>query len=512
MKVLTQGKFIDDLQAILLSMEHNSCLIDARSGKEVSGIELFSLLKRCSSYLKQNGVADGGNVVCMLPNSIEKIILFLTCATQGFGFVPLEASASQREVINACNSFSPDIVIQITDVNCVLPSEYLNKHRVVALSGNLFEWLPESKDEIFSDNRKAGKLYISTSGSTGNPKFMQIDCETLWGSAKAFTNFHSDLVKETRFYNNMPMAYLGGLFNLCLIPLSVSASIVVAAPNSATNVLNFWQDVIRYNVGVIWLTPTMVRSLIKIFKPRWTERDSANLTLRVGFLGTAPISLKEKKEFESIFDVMLLENYALSETTFITSETPESREFRLEGSVGEVLPWVEVRLEETLDDSGHYSRILVKSDFLMDGYLLDGKKFDFINKNSWFDTADAGYISKGTLLLSGRLRDIIKKGGVFVNLAEAEFLVRQMHEVLDAACLAIEHDFYGEDYILFIVVETERVSQNNDVIETVREHLGNTLVQSKWPTEIYLVDAIPKTKSGKVSKPGLLKLLEDLNE
>ncbi len=86
------------------------------------------------------------------------------------------------------------------------------------------------------------------------------------------------------------------------------------------------------------------------------------------FLGTAPVSLKEKQKFAQIFKVQPLENYGLSETTFISSESIKNISFRTESSIGQVMPDVEVKLIP-VDDGKAVTEIWVKTPYLMLGYL-----------------------------------------------------------------------------------------------------------------------------------------------
>lgn len=500
--------FFNEIHSKFESIGDNLVFIDARSSQTVNGFQLRSLLHRCSCFIRENGLRPGDNVVSLLPNSIEKILLFLTCATEGFGFVPLDPCASSREINHVFNKLTPKLIVDLINVNSVIPDEHKSKCHSISFSSEHFDWLPPAGEETRQDPKQSGKLFISTSGSTGEPKFIKIDCLNLWKSAQAFTMFHDGVLEGALFYNNMPMAYLGGLFNLCLIPLSNSSPVVIAEPDAAGNVLRFWQDVIRYKVQAIWLTPTMLRALLKIFKKRWTVQDTKRLSVTIGFLGTAPISLEEKKEFESVFGIRLLENYGLTETTFITSETLESRALREDGSVGEILPWVEVMLNSEDSESRSSKNIMIKSNYLMDGYFHGNGVLDEVDKNNWFDTGDLGHLVGKTLVLSGRSRDIIKKGGVFVNLAEIELIARQMPGVSDVACLKIEHEFYGEDYVLFVTVNSDGLSKSVNIRTDVRKYLNDALVQNKWPSEIYVVREIPKTKSGKTSKPGLNLLFD----
>jgi acyl-CoA synthetase (AMP-forming)/AMP-acid ligase II len=222
------------------------------------------------------------------------------------------------------------------------------------------------------------------------------------------------------------------------------------------------------------------------------------------FLGTAPIDLATKRRFEEMFGRLLFENYALSETTFLTSETAASVNRRSEGSVGEALPYVSLSFRPVKDEeSGLDAReILVKSPYLFDGYLdANGTVSKILDEESRLATGDVGYLNaQGTLVVSGRTRDIIKKGGYFIPLREIEILAESLDRVREAAAVPIRHNFYGESYVLFVV---PREAEDAGLRDRVRRAIHERLDQYRWPEDVVAVDALPRTISGKIRKSAM---------
>ena len=217
----------------------------------------------------------------------------------------------------------------------------------------------------------------------------------------------------------------------------------------------------------------MLRSLVRVVGPRWSSIPTAGLKVSTTFLGTAPIDVEEKEAFENIFGIPVLENYGLSETTFITAEKPADVVSRVQRSVG-----------------------------------FDGK-FLPVKSDDWFDTGDIGHMNGATLVLDGRIRDVIKKGGILIHLPEVDALMRQYPHVVDVATVDVPHAFYGEDYGLFLVFDGEVAVSEAERLNRVRAYLTNNLVQTKWPSRIISVKAIPRTRSGKVAKVELRKLFKE---
>lgn len=496
--------FDKDFTTLVASKAGTTVLIDEETGREFSWTKLDAVVVQVQRWLAGNGVRPGQVVLSLLPNSVEALALFFACVRYGYGYAPLPPSSSTREIQQICAMVSPTLAVILADADDRM-AQVPNRPKTHLVQLDLaFAWAAgagNSSAAVGAASGASGKLYMATSGSTGTPKLMVIDGNKLWSSGCAFVAENSFLGADVCFYNIMPMSYLGGLFNLGLIPLACGGRVLVAPAFAGSTVLRFWQEVIRFGVTVLWLTPTMLRSLVRVVGPRWNSLPKAGLKVSAAFLGTAPIDLEEKEAFEKIFGIPLLENYGLSETTFLTAEKPADVGKRLQRSVGPVLPWVEMRLTE--------SKIEVRTPFIVDGYMGSDGKLQPVKPDEWFDTGDIGHLHDATLVLDGRIRDVIKKGGVLIHLPEVDTLMRQYPHVVDVATVDVPHAFYGEDYVLFLVFDSEAVSSEADRLNGVRAYLANNLVQTKWPAHIIPIDAIPRTQSGKVAKSELRNLVKE---
>lgn len=496
-------KFALEFRALVARNPDGVALIDARNGPQWTYGALDHLVSRVGHWLEVQKLSPGDTILSLLPNSVEALTIFLAALRYGYHLAPLPPGAAAREIDRLHSLVQSRLIIALPDL--ALPGHLLEGVglRQIATDGR-FLWLPDdrSRPEIARYDRK-GKLLIATSGSTGEPKVMVIDGDTLWAAGKAFVSENRFVSSSDRFYNIMPVSYLGGLFNLGLLPLAAGASVVVADAFSGVGALRFWPDISRFGVTVLWLVPTMIHSLLAVTARRGQVDRS---TVRTSFLGTAPIDLKTKTKFEATFGIDLLENYALSETTFLTSETLETRGQRVEGSVGEPLRYADINLAPLEADGADasYREIRIRSPFLFDGYLgPDGSIALPCDADGYFRTGDLGHFDSGRLVLDGRRKDVVKKGGILVNLPEIESLAGEHPAVAEAAAAGVPHDFYGEDYVLFLRL-SEGFSEAS--VDDVRTFLCENLIRSKWPSDIRLIAELPRTRSGKIAKGELIKL------
>ena len=465
-------------------------------GRSLNYRNLFDYVDKAQAFLISHGVNHGDTVVALLPNAIETLVFFLACLRGGYTYAPLPCTSTLVEVrqwkeltqSHMCLIASPvsnSVKVQIADMEW---------NTLFIPIGGDFEWMGDST----SEPGIVGRLIMASSGSTGEPKAIVLDGDRLWSSALAFLRYHQIDTNDIRFWNYLPMSYLGGLFNLGLIPLAAGGSIYIDDPFSGKTFLTFWSIVERFKINSLWLVPSILRGLLTLAErvgqailPTCVERC---------YVGTAPISLQEKRKFLQVFGIEPLENYGLSETTFISSEHSHNLALRREGGVGSVMPDIDVKLSEIEVDGVTMQEILVRTPFFMLGYLdRQGVLQIPLDDNGFMRSGDYGRFSDGQLLITGRRRDIIKKGGILIPLREIELLAEGVDGILEAAAARVEHPFYGESFHLYILTK-QPVRDEKAFLSHFSGQLHEQLVRHKWPDQIFLCSDFPRTISGKVQK------------
>ncbi len=502
---LALRSFRADFDALCSEKSHSRAIIDARTGRVWTYSAMHEAAAGVGALLAAQGIRPGDRVFSILPNGVEQFFSFLASLRLGADFCPispLSTASEARRFALLCKS-----AVGLVPDSCdqALAEELRNatsKKKLLrfALGGDL----PSGACARAPASAAAAKLILFTSGTVSAPKAIVIDTDRLWSSACAWTKFHSFLGHDSRFYNILPMSYLGGLFNLGLIPLACGGSFVISDAFSAASALQFWQEVRDGGVNTLWLAPTMLRALLALHRPD-PELQKAYKQIRVSFLGMAPCGLPDKERFEKTFGIPLLENFALSETTFLSSEKLGDGLPRCPGSTGRPLPWVDMKFEAPAQ--GAPSEIAVKTPFLFDGYLTASGKIDPPpTADGHLRTGDLGALEDGGILvIKGRSKDVVKKGGYLVMLRELEEAAAQHAAVAEAAAVGVPHDFYGETAIVFVRLRS--AGQERAAVEEVAKHLTTVLAKFKWPSQIVAVTEFPKTESGKTQKRLLLERL-----
>ncbi len=467
--------------------------------------QVEQLIKQSAVWLTNKNLAEKRRVLTLLPNSVETMVISLSLFCLGVDLSPLPCTTTASELKNWAEMTQPDfcIVSDLLDDAC---REYLRNSGIAwhqISTDQSFDWLPKKteKNLDFPMGSVDSQLLLATSGTTGEPKAMVINVGRLWKSAKAFTHFHQldEKAERLRFWNYLPMSYLGGLFNLGLIPLSIGGSILIDETFSGATFLKFWNTIETQNINALWLVPTISRGILS-FANRLSQEQLEKLKNNIKniFIGTAPILLSEKEKIEKLFGTPCLENFGLSETTFISSEQLENVHARSESSVGSVMPSVSIKLKPLASDPD-FQELYVKTPFLFEGYIdRSGKVSLMLDEEGYFPTGDLAHLDdRGQLILDGRIKDVIKKGGYFMSLKELERIAGNHESILEVAAVGVPHDFYGESAELHIVLK-ETAPENSLALFTKWFH--ENLTKHKWPEKILLCKTLPKTASGKVRK------------
>ena len=490
-----------DVDHLISNYGDRTALISAaKDDKKLTYSQLDEIADKYIALMKDHGIHQGSTVGVILPNSLEMLVIFIACLRGGINFAPLACDTTPVEVERWVNLIKP---------SCFFISSHMDERvKLILQSSEGFCLLINANGsfDLISDAVNAqhhsdgARLYLFSSGTTGAPKAIVLDVNRLWSAGHAFIRYHGASFDESfRIWSYLPHSYLGGLFNMGLIPLSVGGTVVVDSVFSGKTFLEFWQILDRYDINVVWFVPAIVRGLLAIGERTNRQKVAPmRLNINLAFLGTAPIDRATKIKFENLFSLNLIENYALSETTFITSENTSNTCNRTEGGVGKSLPYVELRFKSLPNELDEFSEILVRSPFQMLGYLESDGLLCKADEDGFFPTGDLGFINDtGELILSGRIRDVIKKGGYFIGLREIELLAQNHPAVDEAVTEVIKHPFYGESYRVMLKL---KLGVLPSTVDEVRDFIYASLARYKWPDSVDLVNDFPRTASGKIRK------------
>jgi len=214
------------------------------------------------------------------------------------------------------------------------------------------------------------------------------------------------------------------------------------------------------------------------------------------------------REFEDRFKAPLLDGYGITETsTMVTMNW--LRGARPMGSCGLPVPGLAVRIVNptTLEDValGQEGELIVRGPNLMQGYHNKPAETAAALRKGWYHSGDlARSDPSGYLTITGRIKELIIRGGQNIAPAEIEEVVVRHPQVRDCAVVGVPHATLGGVPCLFVVCKEDGLDVAS-LMELCRVHLSSY----KVPEAVHLVEEIPRTGSGKIMR---YKLVEALSE
>lgn len=499
------------LQKIFSDFGHRPLLIDHSTGSEFTYQEFLNETARVQEYLRSKCIQGDSRIVIISENRLEIPLVMMASWGLGAMTIPLNFELGGSQLKSLLDDINADLVV----VSDIVPQDTVEKlgadeESLLILDSQcdyeqtaLFS-VPASSinsADVFAELDDEGVfLRIYTSGSTAAPKGIDVKFSALFSNEQLFCET-LNITCENRFYNILPMSYLGGVHNLFLLPLSVGASFVLDQPLGPRNVFSFWENVSKYKINTLWFSPTMMTMLMAIRD----EDDVLEITqgIRLSLVGMAPLSLSLKDSFQSRFNLELLENYALSETAFITTQYPGND--YPEMCKGSVLNGVDLKIVDSNGQkvaSGDVGELVVDTPHLMHGYYNAPESDLAAVQADGFHTGDLGYVKDDLVFVTGRIKDLIIRGGLNISPALVEAEIAQLEYVLSVAVVGISSDFYGEEVAAAFVLSDPSCEEKLD------DDLGDLLPNFQCPKDWIVLGSLPLGSTGKVDKKRIKVLIE----
>ncbi len=470
---------------------------------------------RLAAALQEMGINPGDKVAIYLPNSVPWIESCLAVVRRGAVAVPISYDAAEDEVLYRLADSGCSVVISTAEQAGRLDKlrPQVPSIKAMVLSGVAASGEPHVKglesllsgplrlDADQGTDLDAPAFLLYTSGTTGKPKGALLTQRSmLWVVAACWA----------------PIAGLGpDDYLLCPLPLFFSYAIDIAvlgtlATGATTRVME------RFSVGetlallssgeftIFPGVPTMFHYLL--LRAGDTPLNFGKLRLCISAGAIMPATLNA--EFERRAKVPLVDGLGSTETsTMITLNWPGSE--RIMGSCGPPILGQAVRIvdpQTRLDlPPGSEGELIVRGPNVMLGYHNKPEETAKALVDGWYLTGDlARFDPHGLITITGRLKELIIRGGENIAPAEIEEVALKFPGVADCAVVAGKHQFLGEVPVLFVV------SQPGAQVDpaALKAFCGQHLSAHKVPDDIRYLDHIPRTGSGKTLRFELKKLLE----
>ena len=479
---------------IVLTSENNPPLL-------YKDLKLF--VNKIASQLAGNGILNKDRAAIVLPNGPFMASSFLSISSY-MSAAPLNPSYKTDEYEFYLKDLNPKIVIVEPNSNnkVVEVAKSLNipvcemKIKKDDPSGlfNLFDI--ESKYQLPEENDEG--LVLHTSGTTSRPKIVPLTNKNIYSSAENISK-SLNLSEVDHCLNIMPLFHIHGL--IAILAASIKSGASVCASNGF-NALKFLE--LAKSEKITWYSgvPTMHQAILLRAEKNLELAKNLNLRLIRSSSASLPPAVFEK--LNNVFGCSVIEAYGMTEATHQMTSNPLPPKKQKPGFVG-IPAGPEVCIMDEKDkilNQGETGEVCIKGDNVTLGYDNNPEA----NKNSftkgWFRTGDQGYFDQnGYLKISGRLKEIINKGGEKISPLEVDNVLMDHPLIEQAVCFGYEDKMLGEDIAAAIIVKEGKNCSESDV----KNYAEEKLAKFKIPKKIFFVNEIPKGATGKLQRNVLAK-------
>lgn len=460
--------------------------------------------------LSELGVTQGDIVSMQLPNWHEAVTLIVATGLLGAVINPIVPIYRDAEVGFILNDAKPQLF--------VIPETFRNfDHSAMAdrlLSGvgsagqvlvirrgggvgSLFAEPTEQAGRRSAPavDPDAVRLLMYTSGTTGFPKGVLHSSNTLGAEIAAVTDYWKITADDVVLMPS-PLTHITGFLYGVELPLRSGSKAVLMDswnPDVAVDLIE------AHGVTMIVGATPFLTELVDC-----AERRGKDLpTLRLFACGGAPVAPSIIDRAHRVLgNCLAMRVYGSTEAPTITLGVQSRSDRRLaaetEGQVvGHTVKLLNVA-RTTEDHPGEEGEIAVRGPELFLGYFNPADEVDAFTADGFFKTGDlARYTAEGMLVITGRKKDLIIRGGENIAPKEIEDVLLSHHEVVEVAVVAMPSARLGETVCAFVVPRSGGALAVSELLDHVRV---SGIAKQKWPERFIFVENLPKTAAGKVRK------------
>jgi oxalate---CoA ligase len=494
------------LRGLIASGRDDAIAIAAHEAKPLTYAGLRSVIHRTQRSLNELGIGRSDRVAIVLPNGPEMATAFLGVAS-ATASAPLNPAYRQDEF----EFYLEDLNAKALIIEAGSESPAIDAAERLGVA--LITLAPEGPAGAFrllgSEVGAAAEpgpaepgnvaLILHTSGTTSRPKIVPLTHANIWTSARNIAA-SLELSENDRALNVMPLFHIHGLIAGLSAPLSRGGA-VFCTPGF--NALKFFGEMEEAQPTWYTAVPTMHQTILMR-----AGRHKETITRHpLRFVRSSSSSLPPTVigELEAAFKCPVIEAYGMTEATHQMASNPLNGT-RKPGSVGVPAgPEIAIMNEAgQLLSRGETGEVVIRGENVTAAYENNPKANGEAFVNGWFRTGDQGVIdADGYLTLTGRLKEIINRGGEKISPREVDEALMDHPAVLQAVAFAVPHPMLGEDVGAAVVLREGLTATEQEL----GAFLSERLAAFKTPRKILFLAEIPKGATGKLQRIGLAQKL-----
>jgi len=461
----------------------------------ISYESLRNQVETMTAALAAAGVSREDRIGSAIPNSLATIVCFLGAAMAGTA-APLNPAYKEEEFRFYLDDTAAGVLILPPDGPEAARKAAADKVKVLTVT-------TDDKGIVALDGVTPGKLptppsaddvalILHTSGSTGRPKRVPLTHANLITSTGNIARTYA-LTQDDVSLCVMPLFHVHGLVASTLSTFATGGTVVVPAK---FNPLSFWR--VARDSGATWYSavPTLHQLLLARVEKGAPPPAGAE---QLRFIRSCSASLPPQvmHDLEAAFGAPVLEAYGMTEAAHQMASNPLPPGERRAGSVGQGTGvGVSIMdLEGNHLKPGERGEVVIRGSNVTKGYENNPEANATSFTDGWFRTGDQGTLDeKGYLTLTGRIKELINRGGEKISPREIDEVLLSHPAVSEAVAFGVPHKTWGEEVAAAVVV-SQPVTES-DLLAYCKERLADF----KRPKQIHLTQAIPRTATGKIQR------------
>jgi malonyl-CoA/methylmalonyl-CoA synthetase len=492
-----------NLPLIIRAEEHSEKIAIVTTDGSFSYRDLLYTSSQIATSLLQNAKdLQEERVAFLIPPGFEYVATQWGIWRAGGIAVPLCVSHPRPELEYVITNSGASIIVAHPNFESILRS-LAEEHNLRFILTS--ETLPSNVAPLPEVDITRRALILYTSGTTGKPKGVVTTHQNIQAQVTSL-NTAWEWTSSDRILHILPLHHIHGIINVLTCALWAGAECHLLSKFDTETV---WRRICDGNLTLFMAVPTIYVKLITAWENASRERQKtmsegcAKVRLMVSGSAALPVQVLEK--WQSISGHFLLERYGMTEIGMALSNPLHGE--RLAGYVGKPLPEVEVRLvdEKGLVPTGTPGEIQVKGPGVFLEYWQNPEATAKAFQDGWFCTGDTAVVENGSYRILGRMSvDIIKTGGYKVSALEIEEVLRSHPDIQECAVVGVADIEWGERVCAALVLQGSKPL----TLESFRSWAKERLAVYKVPTQILIVEELPRNAMGKVTKPTVVELFK----
>ncbi|NLT25250.1 MAG: acetate--CoA ligase [Microbacteriaceae bacterium] len=517
--------------------------------RDVTYAELHREVQRAANVLESLGVTAGDRVAIYLPMIPETVVAMLACARIGavhsviFGGFSSDAirqrvdDAGAKLVITANGSNRKGRVLPLKEaVDAALerPGHTVEHVLVIERPDHEVEWV-EGRDLRWHDAMAAADdvhearafgaehplFILYTSGTTGTPKGLLHTTGGYLAQVAATHRTSFDLRDDDVYWCTADVGWVTGHSYIVYGPLANGATQVMYEGAHDFPTLDRWFEIVeRYGVTIFYAAPTAIRGFMRSGREIPQRHDLSSIRL-LGSVGE-PINPEAWEWYREVIGggtAPIVDTWWQTETGAHMIAPLPTQDALKAGSGQKPVPGVVVEViaeDGRRVDPGEMGLLTITEPWPAMARGIWGDDDRFIETywsqfpGRYFAGDGAGVDLDGDLWLLGRVDDVMNVSGHRLSTAEIEGALVEHRFTAEAAVVGAADETTGQAVVAFVVLkESQReAAAETDAVAALREWVGRIIGRIARPRDLYIVDELPKTRSGKIMR----RLLKDVAE